>query len=635
MTAAAPADRRPDLSGADDIRRRSAGTTAAVLSLACVAAAMALWVLSLPMIDPDAMDDLGLVSVLPWPYFAALGLLQVGFVLALVAAPHRWIVPAIAVAGLILLLHATPAIVYGTLRYSWAWKHIGIIDYIMRHGTVDPVATFLPAYHNWPGFFVAFAWIAEAARFGPLEIAAAARFFPVLTNAIFAALLVGIYSRLTSDRRLVWAAVWIFLGGNWVGQDYFSPQAVAFALYLLVIFLCIGPLMPEARAAKGGLLARIAGIRRLVVRSMPRRLAIGPFARLAAVVLVTLAILAIAATHQLTPLILVFALSALVVVTPLSLAYPAIAGFALVFWVLFPAAPFSSLYLPEELASFGRSLDEVTDKFVDTAAVDRAVATVVWVGRGLTGAVGLLAFLGWVRRIANGGRDGIATVLAAAPLPVLVTTSYGGEALFRVYFFCLPFLAFFAASLFFATPAAMRRIVSNVLFALVTSAIVGGFLFANNGKDRQYRFTADEVAAAAWLYEHGKPDSLLVEGARNYPSQFMNYENFAYLPLSNESPEAKAAFMADPVGTLRRWLSDPRWSSGYVVITRSQKAYAQALGELPDGALDDIAASLLEASDFRLVFANRDAMIFTQEPSPTPDPAPSLREHDLRGSFAG
>ena len=54
--------------------------------------------------------------------------------------------------ALVAATHGTPALLYGTLRYSWAWKHLGIIDYIHRHGSVDPSLKTLGVYHNWPGF---------------------------------------------------------------------------------------------------------------------------------------------------------------------------------------------------------------------------------------------------------------------------------------------------------------------------------------------------------------------------------------------------------------------------------------------------------------------------------------------------
>ena len=42
--------------------------------------------------------------------------------------------------------------------------------------------------------------------------------------------------------------------------------------------------------------------------------------------------------------------------------------------------------------------------------------------------------------------------LTIAAVPMLAVTSYGGEVIFRVYLFALPFLAFYAATLFFPSP---------------------------------------------------------------------------------------------------------------------------------------------------------------------------------------
>ena len=57
------------------------------------------------------------------------------------------------VGALAVIIYGTPAVVYDAVRYSWAWKHIGIVDYIDRTGHVDPGIDILPVYHNWPGFF--------------------------------------------------------------------------------------------------------------------------------------------------------------------------------------------------------------------------------------------------------------------------------------------------------------------------------------------------------------------------------------------------------------------------------------------------------------------------------------------------
>ena len=82
----------------------------------------------------------------------ALLLLVGGFLASLYRNQREWVLGFYLVTY-IALIHATPAVLYGTLRYSWAYKHVGIVDYILRTGTVDPTIGVGGIYHNWPGFF--------------------------------------------------------------------------------------------------------------------------------------------------------------------------------------------------------------------------------------------------------------------------------------------------------------------------------------------------------------------------------------------------------------------------------------------------------------------------------------------------
>ncbi len=581
------------------------------ISAACVALGLVFWGISLPRMDADELNNFGLFSILPVSFWAALCLATAGFALSLDTACRWKVLRPLSVCLLVLLLHATPPIVYETLRYSWAWKHIGIVDYIQRHGHVDREAPFLAAYHNWPFFFWLSSKIANLLKLGPLQIAEVVRFFPVLSNLFCAGLLFAIFRRFTEDFRLVWAAIWIFLCANWVGQDYFSPQAFAYALYLLILALCLGPLAVRRGMPAGGMARRLFALRGLVSRGGPKLPAVSPAVRIASVLAVGTATGVMVASHQLTPLMLISALLSLSLLAGLSLSYAALAALAVASWLVYPAAPFTAVVLPEEVDGVMRAWQGITDKFVDTSAVDPEVAIVAWGGRLLTLGVTLLAVIGWLRRIRFGGRDGAACALLVAPVPILLVTSYGGEAIFRIFLFCVPFLSFFAAALFFPTNTTGRGLTTRLAFATLALAMSVGFLFGNNGKDRQYRFSPEEVVGAHWLYKNAPAGTLLVEGARSYPSQFMNYENFTYVPLANERRDERERILAAPASVLSRWFQDPRWSDGYVIITRSQKAYVEALGIIPKSGLDEIELALLASSDFQLVYANRDVRIFS------------------------
>ena len=140
--------------------------------------------------------------------------------------------------SLVLVLHATPTLLYDTLRYAWAWKHVGLIDYLLRHGATDPhIGNDLAAYQDWPGFFAGNALLIKAA--GLRSTLSYAAWGPPFFDLLVVGPLVLIFRRFTQDQRLIWTAVWLFVLGNWVGQDYFSPQAAAYFLYLVVIAITL------------------------------------------------------------------------------------------------------------------------------------------------------------------------------------------------------------------------------------------------------------------------------------------------------------------------------------------------------------------------------------------------------------
>ncbi|WP_284391425.1 hypothetical protein [Devosia yakushimensis] len=595
-----------------EISSASMGVQARLLDFACLIGAFVLWIYGLNDIDVAAMTDLGLASILPATLWAAGSLAILGFALSLRPATLGGPLPFMHLAMLILVLHATPAIAYETLRYSWAWKHLGIVDFIQRHGAVDPDAAFLSAYHNWPGFFALSAMAANLFKLNSVALAEIVRFFPVVLNLVLIALLPLVYRRLTMDRRLIWTATAIFVVGNWVGQDYFSPQGTVYACYLGMLALCLGPLSMPFHPAGTGLLGRF---RTWVPRGEPASMPTGKWTRLLASLGVLLLILAIVVTHQLMPLLVILALAALAVLGRLSFGFLLFAIAAETLWLFYFADVYVSAVFRDLVADFGQLNSEIVGKMVDFSVASPGQRLVSLASRGLTGAIGVLAISGGLRRLWHGHRDATAIALTLVPFLLLIATSYGGEIVFRLYYYSLPFLAFFAGALFFPI-ASSRTGLPALLLAGLLMLLATGFILANNGKDRQYHFTPQEVAAASWLYEAAPDGALIIEGARNYPSQFMNYERFTFVPLAEEEPEDVAALLADPAAVLGRWLQ--QWpTSGFIILTHSQKAYLDDVGVMPVGTLDTIKVSLLSSARFRLVYANDDSSIFTLNPALT------------------
>ncbi|MCB9098839.1 MAG: hypothetical protein H6632_04805 [Anaerolineales bacterium] len=577
------------------------------------------WGLSLPAINPRHMDDLGLLRIFPLSIYAALAVLLISFGFMVYRLETHPSILMLYVIVLIFIIHGTPTLVYGTLRYSWAWKHIGIIDYIERFGTVDPNINVLNAYHNWPGFFTLNAFITQAAGLeDPLRIAMWA---PVFFNLIDLGALLLIFTSFTKDKTLIWLAIFIYYLTSWVGQDYYSPQALNYFLHLVILGVALRwarlAVPPSPRKLKRWFRFNWVAI---VIYKFLRRSNRGqllttdspPLNRLTIVTIVILLGGTIASSHQITPFMTIMALAALVIFQRIKERSLPIIMIVLTFgWLMFGATAFMRHEVTEIITSFGQITENVDSNLRDTSEASPGQQLVSKMGRGLTLLTWGLAFLGGGRRFRWGYWDLSIALLAVAPFMILAGNSYGGEAIFRVYLFSLPFMAFFVAALLRPHPRLSASFLTFMITILICGTLLTGFLFAYFGKEQQYYFTPQEVEAGAFLQNIAKPNSLLIEGSRNYPSRFHNYEYFTYVAISREPDDSLMNVVNQPIKTLSRWMDNPDYTAAYLIITRSQKMEVDSLGEMPLGSLDKIEQALTRSPQFQVIFENQDAKIFT------------------------
>ena len=134
-----------------------------VLPIAVALDALLLWAASLPQVHTGAMGATGLVSVLPVWTFLSLALLNVSFVVCLNRGVLHTHVMVVHVAALIVMLHATTAIVEPEPAFQAAYRHVGIADFI---GTTGGLDTTIDGYFNWPGFFATAAVLTREAELG-------------------------------------------------------------------------------------------------------------------------------------------------------------------------------------------------------------------------------------------------------------------------------------------------------------------------------------------------------------------------------------------------------------------------------------------------------------------------------------
>lgn len=579
---------------------------------------MILWLCSLLFTDLVDIGDIGLLSALHWTFYGALFFMTVSFAFALYHHKETpdWVF-VVHIVLLILILHGSISILYDNLRYMWAWKHVGVVDYIMRYGGVDPTIDQMQVYHNWPGFFILVAFITEIAG---LESALSfANWATVFFNLLNLGALLLIFRALAMDRRLVWLSVWFYFITNWVGQDYFSPQSLGFTIYLFVVGICLTWFRPQKTLSYQWIvrIVRWKWLAEQVERIMSEEIVLQPLQkrlsqnqRAGLVLIMVILIGGMVVSHQLTPLALIAFLGLLVISHRLTLITLPLLTFVMTFtWYFFIATPFVGDVIGAELASVG-DVSNLEANLVDLGRASRGQIIVSWAGRILSLFVGIVAGFGFLRRWRNGFRDTIPVMMVIAIVAVAIANSYGGEIILRIFLFAVPALSFLGAAVFF--PSVKQGHKNKAVSAgiiVISLLFLAGFSFGYYGKENQYRFTKAEEQIAEYMYDTAPKDALIVVVSHNYPAQFKNYERYTYVTIQYEEAEAWDIVGSDPANILADWMRD--FSDGYFLVTDSQRRELDALGMGPEGYMDDVAGALASSPLFEIEYQNEDGTLFS------------------------
>ncbi|WP_128379380.1 glycosyltransferase [Streptomyces cavernae] len=555
--------------------------------------ALALWLVSLRDVDLRRMRDLGLLQVLPVSFWIALALLTLSFCMALYDRRTKNVWLAAHVLGLIAVLHATPTLLYATLRYAWAWKHVAVVDAVLRHDGVPETTGRFAVYDAWPGFFELNALFLRAT--GMDSVLGYAAWAPPVSNALLVLPLLLLYRSVVRDRRLVWGAVWIYFSCAWIGQDYFAPQTFAFLLFVTVIALVLRQLPssvfpPSARPRWGAW----------------RR---GP---LLAVLIMEIAI---ACSHPLTPLMLISALLALSIPRRnRRVTLPVLAGAvaATAAWDATVARPYLEIHLNSLMESLLNPSSNVASgglAALGTAAPGQVL--LAWIDRGLTAGVVLLAVMALWRRPST-RRTGM-PLLLIAPLAVLVANNYGGEMIFRVYLFALPAAAFLISALLFERDT--RRLRAPLVVYPLLLCMLGGLAFGYYGKESVNSFTREEVAAARYVTDHAPRGARILTLTTDVAGIDMSYDRHSRVSLAYQHIRDRKHLVGDPLATVEAFVAEATAKRpAYIVLTRAQHALTYLTGVLPADTQSRVEKVLSESPEFTVVYHNRDAVVFRYAP---------------------
>jgi hypothetical protein len=581
------------------------------LSPALALVAVALLPVAAATTDLAALDGWGLAKVLSPAGWASMIFAVAACVTELRSPRPRIPMLGAATAVLILCSYGMPSVVEPTARFSTAWLISGFVDAIAGDGQV---VEGYDARFYWPAFFAQWAFFRDAA--GATQLDEVLRWFPPMIVGVWA---IGIYALARSmlgGHRAPWAAAWLFLGLNWIEQDYFSPQATGIVLMLTILTFALGPLATRRTDAAGvpgwpkphADAKRLALPRRWLVAALtpPNRPTLPPRQLLLIYFCASLCLIAIAPTHQLTPFAIIGQLVVLGIVGRFRGRGLVIIGLiAVVVYILIAGRDF---WLNQLSMITGGDSDAgaIESGVADRLAGDTGQVAVKMLRILVPGLTWLLAIAGawvyWRRR-----RDLTPIALAAVPMG-FAAQGYGGEVFLRIVLFGLPILAILGADAL-RVLARWRRGMEYVLAAGMV-VLFGSIILIRGGNEAYMIVYPDEVAMAREVVATTPPGLEivpLVSGVGPYAADGIDSHS------RGNGIEGCTNLAEDPIRCID--LQDP----DVIVSFDSTEAYGRVLDLKPPGWSLQIAQDLVASGEYVITYQNGfDVVLRKVEPTNLP-----------------
>jgi hypothetical protein len=557
----------------------------------------------------------GLIQALYPGYYVVMAGLLLSLAWTLGARRFRNALLSVHMIVLVILVHGAPSFIETEPRFETAWLTAGFTDYVAQAGRFLPQ---VDARFSWPAFFAGSAMVDKAA--GLQAAISLIRWWPVALNLLYLPLIYLIAREFLQSGTRAWIATAFFPLANWVGQDYYSPQSIAFLLYLAFIYLLIGPLGAHDRPAWLTQLSwqvqrRVLLMGRPWLRGAPSAGGRPASARRAgennattAFYLVALIVLmaAMATGHQLTPIVATGSAVVLVLLGRTRVRWLVVTFALMTFgWVCYAAATFWSGHFGVLFGGVGSVqsnlgsavLARLQGSFAHEFVVDVRVVTalVVWVAA----AAGALVW--------HSGRSERWSLLALFLLPfgMLAGGSYGGEAVLRVYLFTLPFAVCLMAVFVTHIRWPSRRVAAFALLII----LLPFFLVARWGNEIYEMVRPADVKGMEKLFRIAPPGSTLIAANPFLPWRFTDVDTFHFL-----SDNQGAFDLASTLPIVRMAEADPKGT--FIIITTGEVIYGWQAYGLPrswGGRVDNM---LLASPYFKLRWRDSGTEIFQYVPKP-------------------
>jgi hypothetical protein len=578
VPAAAAPEQDLDSAAAPRLSRIAANVSSGI-AFAILLLALGIWALALPMLRRETAGQWGLL-VTPGGVLllTALAIAVTGFAVAIAA--HRTITAAAAIVVVITVERVTVPMITEVPIYTWTYKHIGIVDYIVKNDSLPPAG--VDVYNQWPAFFTTMAWFGSVTNLDPVI---AAHWFGPVADGLLAVLVATLALSFGSTTRAASTAGLLAQVVNWVGQDYYSPQAAA-----VILCAAILTLLSYSRSSTAAGYA-----------SVPIFAVLVP-------------------THQLTPVWVCAVAVVLAICRQMRPRWLATIYVLILAAYLFPR--YQVIMKNGGLASF--------NPFDNSKAVgqgrgsDGRVFSVL-VEQGLSVSIWLAAAICFVIIWRRAGAPWALGIMAFSPLALLLALNYGGEAILRVFLYSLlgssvliaPFLT---KALTFHRAGQRLLPITVSWLALVMAAAAG--LQGYYSSWTYITVTRQQLEQSRWLLATNRAGTAITVMAppAGWPERSTaDYVKFALASSSYDNP------LDDLRNSLLKGLPTPEAIDNleavpadgalYIVLPKQVWAYNAFIGLFPPGALETLVEQLSQRPNWIRVIDDADTLAFVYTPA--------------------
>jgi hypothetical protein len=500
---------------------------------------------SIPYAGPS---EWGLIGASSPAYALSILLTATGFTIAVRQASIRASV--VATLTMIIVLQLPRSTATDMPMYAWVYKHLGVVDYI-RHS--HALAHGVDIYNGWPGLFALTAWFSDLTGLSPTTIA---HWWIPCFHVVFVFLVYGAARAWGLAPLAAVTASFLVASLNWVEQDYFSPQSIAMLFAAAILALI-------------GLSRNYSG----------------------AVWLIIVLFAAANLTHQLTPYWLLLLIAILVVSRKLK-----------PWWIVLPLAVmvvgqlvynwdqvshftlFSGDILANTETNVGRWHFQPTLGQRIVSIGNKVQACSFWA------ATALVLLVRWRKKQPFWALG----VMALCGLLILGGQDYGGEAIFRVYLYCLIGCCLvLAPALVAILQGGLPRYVGGLLAILVATSLA---VMGNSGSWFANVMPKEQVEASRIVLGRAELPAYLTPVAPTWPERITwRYIDYVRFQTGFDYPMIYAASLVNKhfdtdadYAQFVEALDSRSDASTYLIMTDQMQVYCWYFGILPWDALPNL-----------------------------------------------